>query len=86
MAACNFTIAFAKPADEILAKAKKTIESQNGSFNGNETEGHFDVTIFGNTIKGTYTVQGQSLNIDIVEKPFLIPCNMIETYLTGQLN
>ena len=86
MSACNFTIPFTKSVTEILEKAKKTIESQSGNFKGDENAGNFDVSIFGNTVIGSYTVTGQELNIDISEKPFLVPCNMIESFLKNPLN
>lgn len=86
MSACNFTIPFSKSVTEILEKAKKTIESQNGTFTGDENAGNFDVSIFGNTVIGSYAVTGQDLNIDITEKPFLVPCSMIESYLKNNLN
>lgn len=86
MSACNFTIPFTKSVTDILEKAKKTVEAQNGNFTGDETKGNFDVSIFGNTVVGSYEVFDQSLNIDIIEKPFLVPCNMIENFLKSQLN
>ena len=44
------------------------------------------MTVFGNTITGTYEVIGQNLNMDIIDKPFMVPCAMIESYLKGQLS
>ena len=86
MSACNFSIPFTKSVTEILLKAKRTVESQGGNFTGDENEGQFNVTIFGNSVVGSYLVNGESLNIDITEKPFLVPCSMIENFLTSQLN
>lgn len=86
MSACNFTIPFTKSVTEVLEKAKKTVEAQNGNFTGDEQKGNFDVSIFGNTVVGSYEVMNQELNIDITEKPFLVPCNMIENFLKSQLN
>ena len=86
MSACNFTIVFTKSATEILDKAKKTVEAQNGNFTGDTTSGNFDVNVFGNTVVGSYTVDGQNLNIEITDKPFLVPCSMIESFLKGQLS
>ena len=86
MSACNFTIPFTKSVSDILQKAKKTVESQGGNFTGDENSGNFDVSIFGNTVVGSYAVIGQELNIDITDKPFLVPCNMIENFLKSQLN
>jgi hypothetical protein len=86
MSACNFTVPFTKDTTEILDKAKRTVESQGGTFTGDTTAGNFNVSVFGNTIVGTYVVEGQSLNIDITDKPFLVPCSMIESFLKGQLS
>ncbi len=86
MSACNFTVALTKPVAEILEKAKQTVESQNGTFTGDDKEGKFNISVFGNTVIGAYTVIDQNLNIDITEKPFLVSCNMIESFLTSKLN
>lgn len=85
MSACSFSLPFSKPAEEILAKAKQTVEAQGGNFTGDQSAGAFDVSVFGNTIKGSYTVSGSNLNIEITDKPFLVPCNMIESFLRDKL-
>lgn len=85
MAACNFSIPFSGNVSNILSRAKSAVESQNGSFNGDESTGNFDVSVFGNTIKGSYSVAGQNLNIIIDSKPFLIPCSTIESFLKGKI-
>ncbi len=86
MSACNFTIPFSGEAESILRKAKSTVESQGGSFTGDVASGNFDVSVFGNTIAGSYNVAGQSLDIVIDSKPFLVPCSTIESFLTKQLS
>ena len=82
---CNFKIPFSGSAEDVLNKAKSTVQSQGGNFSGNTTNGNFDVTVFGNTIKGSYIVEGSELDITIDSKPFLLPCSTIESYLKGQL-
>ena len=79
--ACKLSIPFSDPAEVAIEKARSAIESQNGLFEGNISTGHFEVTVFGNNIKGDYQVQGQTLQLDITDKPFFVPCSMIETYL-----
>ena len=37
MSACNFDIPFNGPVSVAIEKAKAAIESQNGTFNGNDT-------------------------------------------------
>lgn len=86
MSACNFTIPFSGDAETILRKAKSAVESQGGSFTGDQSAGNFDVSVFGNTIAGSYSVAAQSLDIVIDSKPFLVPCSTIESFLTKQLS
>jgi hypothetical protein len=85
MSACNFSMPFSGEAETILNKAKAAIESQNGNFSGDATSGNFDVTVFGNTIRGSYTVSGKNLNLTITDKPFLIPCSTIESFLKSKI-
>lgn len=86
MSSCNFKIPFSQPVSITLEKARAAIESQNGIFNGNDLAGDFEVTIFGNTIKGNYSVAGQTLNLLITEKPFFVPCTTIENFLLKQIS
>ena len=83
--ACEFSMPFSGDADTVLAKAKKAVQSQGGNFSGDATSGDFDVSVFGNKMVGTYTVAGQTLNILITDKPFLIPCSTIEGFLKNQI-
>ena len=85
MAACNFTIPFSGDPQDVLRKAQSAVQQQGGTFTGDNNSGRFDVSVFGNTIKGSYTVQGQSLEIVIESKPFLIPCSTIEGFLKSQI-
>jgi hypothetical protein len=84
--ACNFSVNFSEPASIAIGKAKAAIESQNGIFNGDETAGNFEVTVFGNTIKGNYSVTGQILNLAITDKPFFVPCSTIESFLAKNIS
>lgn len=83
--ACKFNLNFNEPAESAVTKAKDAVESQNGTFNGDTNSGDFEVNVFGNNIKGNYVVSGQSLEVEITDKPFFVPCSMIESYLTKQI-
>jgi len=82
---CKFSIPFGAPAAEVLAKAKATVEKQGGKFEGDESKGNFSVSVFGSDIVGNYTVAPSLLDIEITDKPFLIPCNAIESFLKNQI-
>lgn len=83
--ACDFSIPFSDSPEQVLAKAKAAVQSQGGDFNGNASSGEFVVSAFGNKVAGAYSVSGQTLNINITDKPFLLPCSAIEGFLKGQL-
>lgn len=84
--ACKFSLTFNESAETAVVKAKAAVESQSGTFNGDTNSGEFDVNVFGNNIKGKYFVSGQSLDIEITDKPFFVPCSMIESYLVKQIS
>lgn len=83
---CQITIPFTEPAASAVSKARTAVESQSGTFNGNEESGDFEVTVMGNHVKGNYTVSGQILHLTITDKPFFVPCSMIESFLTKQIS
>lgn len=85
MAACNFSIPFSGEAETVLSKAKHAVEKQDGSFTGDVTQGNFNVSFFGQEIVGTYSVSGNNLDIIIEEKPFMVPCSAIESFLKSQV-
>ncbi|HEU5053675.1 MAG TPA: hypothetical protein VFT78_11205 [Hanamia sp.] len=86
MSDCTINIPFTESVSAGIQKAKAAIESHNGTFNGNENAGEFDVTVFGNTIKGNYTVTGNILCLVITHKPFFVPCSTIESLLLKEIS
>jgi hypothetical protein len=85
MSKCNFSIPFSGTAEDVYSKAKAAVEKQGGSFSGSSSGGSFSINVFG-TIKGSYTVSGQELQITIEDKPMMIPCNAIESALRNQIS
>jgi hypothetical protein len=85
MSACYFTIPFTGEPEVILNKARALMERKDGNFTGDLQNGKFDITLIGNTIAGSYTVNGNELAIIIDTKPFFIPCDTVESYLKSKL-
>jgi hypothetical protein len=83
--ACNFSIPFSGSPADVLTRAKSAVQNQGGAFRGDDSSGAFQISVMGSSIKGSYTVSGQDLNITIDSKPFLIPCNTIEGFLRNQI-
>jgi hypothetical protein len=85
MSACNFTIPFTGNAADVLDKAKTAVEKQSGNFTGDTQQGLFEVSFFGQEIKGSYNVVANDLHIVIDSKPFMVPCSAIESFLKSQV-
>ncbi|OLY92944.1 hypothetical protein SAMN05444008_10440 [Cnuella takakiae] len=85
MSACNFTFPLNGSPATMLQKARTAVTSQGGNFQGNEDAGNFSLTVFGNTIAGSYSIASNNMDIIISEKPFLLPCGTIEGFLKSQL-
>ncbi|RYF85834.1 MAG: hypothetical protein EON98_05470 [Chitinophagaceae bacterium] len=83
--ACDFSLPFSGSPEDVLAKARRAVEGQGGNFSGDTNSGDFNVSVFGNKIVGNYTVSGQNLQINITDKPFMVPCSAIEGFLKNQL-
>ncbi len=85
MSACNFSIPISGEPEQVLNKARSAVQSQGGTFNGDTNSGQFHVSVFGNTIAGSYTVAGNEMQVVIDSKPFMIPCSAIESFLKSQI-
>ena len=83
--ACNFSIPFSGSAEEIVQKARIMITRQGGHFAGDTSAGTIEVSAMGSTVKGSYTINGNKLDIIITNKPIFVPCGTIEGFLKGKL-
>ncbi len=82
--ACKFKIPFSGSAQQVLNRARTAVEGQGGTFTGTEASGEFQVSVMG-SIKGSYTVMGNELDIAIDSKPLFVSCGMIESFLKSKL-
>lgn len=81
---CRFKIPYSGSTQQVLNRARTAVEGQGGTFSGNETSGDFEVSVMG-TIRGSYTVIGNELDITIDSKPMFVGCGMIENFLKSKL-
>jgi hypothetical protein len=78
---CTFSVPFQLSPDEIISKLSSTILSNKGSFEGNNSSGSLKVPTPIGSVSATYQVSGQSMNVTITNKPFLLSCGQIESYI-----
>jgi hypothetical protein len=81
MAKHSFSVTFTGTADETVAKARGAIEKFGGTFDGDTSRGNLVASTPAGKVKGTYQVQGQTITIDIIDKPFVVPASVIEAQI-----
>ena len=86
MPECVFNIPISGPIGDMVNKAKEAIQGTGGLFEGDVTAGKFAVPVMVGKIVGKYSVDSQYFKVEIVEKPFLVPCDMIESQLKEYLS
>ncbi len=81
MAKCNFTFQFPIGAEELVEKVRKAVRGAGGELDGDAQAGFYSVPTPIGVIEGSYAVSGQSIQIDVLEKPIYLSCALIETTL-----
>ncbi len=82
----NFDIPFEGNAEQILAKARKAIESGKGSMTGDNTTGSFSLPAGISKVKGNYVVEANKLKVTITNKPIYVSNDMIENTLKKHMS
>jgi hypothetical protein len=78
MAKHSFSVSFTGTADETVAKARRAIEKHGGTFTGDAQKGDLVAATPAGKVKGTYSVEGQAITVNITDKPFVVPASAIE--------
>ncbi|RZJ72568.1 hypothetical protein [Flavobacterium sp.] len=86
MAKCNFNIAVIEPIEILIEKAKNGITSIGGTFEGTTEKGTFSIPTKAGKIIGNYSVNHNSIEFEITDKPILVGCKKIETELKKYLS
>jgi hypothetical protein len=75
--ASQFTVSYPGDKSQLLNKIRSTVGSK-GTLKGNEEQGNFEGDTPVGTFAGSYTIEGDSINVTITKKPFLVSTNMIK--------
>ena len=67
-----------------LNKAREATAKAGGTLSGALNAGQFMIAIPLGSFRGPYSFSGGTLKIKIDEKPFLVPCKVIEGYLRSE--
>jgi hypothetical protein len=73
----SFEINLKIAPDELIAHAREAAHNHGIQFVGDERAGRF----VGHGIEGNYRINGETLLVSIVKKPFILPWGLIESRL-----
>ena len=82
---CSFKLTLAKDMDEVLPELRKFTESYGGTLHGKAKAGKIAIKLPLGQLKGSYSVEGRVLTTTITDKPFVIPCETIHSWLQEKL-
>ena len=81
MALCSFSFEFPVSAEELVRRVGGAVRSAGGKFSGDTAEGHYAIETPVGPIAGAYSVSGQTIQIDVTDKPIILPCSLIRSKL-----
>ncbi len=88
MSQCRFTFDFPGSAADLLSRIDNAIGGAGGSFQSRSNAGSFAIATPVGDFRGELTVSGQTVYVEVSEKPFLVSCRIIETklreYISGE--
>ncbi|MEL1244177.1 hypothetical protein AAEO56_07900 [Flavobacterium sp. DGU11] len=73
----QFTVNYPGDKSQLLNKIKNTV-GEKGKVSGDEQQGNFAGETPVGDFEGTYTIEGDNININITKKPFLVSTGMIK--------
>ena len=82
MAKCSFSYEFPISAEDLVRRVDEAIEKAGGEFSGDSSDGAYYIPTPIGPIMGTYTVTGQTIQIEVTQKPVILTCNMIGSKLS----
>ena len=73
-----FEFSFKDTPENLLTKIEKAIAKRDGKLTGNEKEGTIEIPTPVGNVSVSYLIEGQNVNVKILEKPMFIPEEMIK--------
>ena len=81
MSECRLPFPFKGSASALIDHIRARVTEAGGRFEGSDTAGEFALPTPIGRFEGDYLVEGQTLWIEVTNKPFFVPCSAIEAKL-----
>ena len=81
MSLCRFDFEFHCESASLVRTMQTHVVGAGGILAGTAAEGTFSLPTPIGVFEGTYRVEGRVIAIEVLEKPFFLPCSVIESRL-----
>jgi len=71
--------------NSLLAMGIEEASAYDGRFNGDTKSGYFNISTLGGNFTGTYIVNANLIEVVFSNKPFFVPCSIIESFLKSHI-
>jgi hypothetical protein len=82
---CSLNIPYKKDISNLYNLGLNEAIAHGGGLSGDKQSGTFFVPALGGVFEGNYKVTNDVIQIEILKKPFFIPCNAIEVFLKSHV-
>ncbi|MGH9319309.1 MAG: hypothetical protein ACRD3V_05390 [Vicinamibacteria bacterium] len=83
MSHCKFQFDFTGSAEALVEKIRSHVSRAGGQLIGSSSEGSYSLSTPLGAFRGTYSVAGQTIVLEVLDKPFFVPCGAIEARLAN---
>lgn len=81
MSQCRFQFEFPGSGTVLVEKIRAKMTGSGGQFEGSDAVGRFSLPTPVGAFEGSYTIDKNTIWIEVTDKPFFIPCAAIEAKL-----
>ncbi len=83
MSLCRFQFDFRGTGESLVEKIRSQVGRAGGDLTGSATEGTFSLSTPVGAFRGTYSISGQTIFLEVADKPLFVPCGTIEARLAA---
>ncbi|MGH9337558.1 MAG: hypothetical protein ACRD21_27730 [Vicinamibacteria bacterium] len=80
---CKFQFDFTGSAEALVEKIRSHVSRSGGQLMGSATEGSYSLSTPLGAFRGTFSIAGQLIFLEVLDKPFFVTCGAIEARLAN---
>ena len=80
---CKFQFEFRGTGESLVENIRAHVGRAGGELAGSAASGSFSLSTPVGAFRGDYTISGQTIFLEVADKPFFVPCGAIEARLAA---